>query len=298
MARLLRVGYGCSLALVVIAILAVLTLVTWLMLPRIAAQVDELAARLPTASETVRRYLDQYRWGKAITTQMELGRLLPSRSDIVAQITGIASSTLNSIANLFIILFVGLYGAVGPQTYVDGLVCLFPLRRRSRVRQILAAIDQTLVWWLVGRLCSMVVIGAGTALGLWLLGVPLALTLGMIAAVLGFIPYVGPILAGLPAVLIGLKQGPQQAWPVLTLYVGLQTVESYLLTPLVQQRAIALPPAFQLATQVLAGVLFGLMGLALATPLSAAGLVVVRIAYIEDVLGDFWEHSADEQEPT
>jgi len=166
-----------------------------------------------------------------------------------------------------------------------------PLPARPRAREVLAELKRTLGWWLLGRLCSMLVIGTATGVGLRLLGVPLALTLGLIAALLSFVPYIGPILAALPAVLIGLTQGPLQAFHVLLFYVGLQTLESYLFTPLVQRRAIALPPALQLAAQVLAGVLFGVIGLALATPLTAAGQVLVRMIYVEGMLGDRGEVS-------
>lgn len=286
MAHHLHLSHGWSIAVVVLALMGAMGTTGWLMLPRIAVQVDELAARLPTAVESLRQQVQTYAWGEAALARLQVERLLPSRSDIVAQITGVASSTLGGIANLFVILFVGIYGASEPQTYSNGLIRLIQPSRRPRAREILDELDQTLGAWLLGRLCSMLVVGVATGLGLWLLDVPLALTLGLIAAVLGFVPYIGPILAGIPAVLIGLTQGPQQALYVLLFYLGLQTLESYLLTPLVQRRAVALPPALQIGTQVLAGVLFGVMGLALATPLTAAGQVIVRMAYIEDVLGD------------
>jgi predicted PurR-regulated permease PerM len=285
-ARRLRLPYAWSLAAVLLGLAAAIGTVGWLMLPRIAFQLDELMARLPAAVESLRRQVQTYEWGQAALARMEVERLLPSRSDILARITGVASSTLGGIANLFVILFVGVYGATEPRTYGDGFVRLIRPAKRDRARQILDELYRTLGWWLLGRLCSMVVVGVATGLGLWLLGVPLALTLGLIAAVLGFVPYVGPIVAAVPAVLIALTQGPQQAFNVLLFYAGLQTLESYLLTPLVQRRAVALAPALQIAMQVLAGVLFGVVGLALATPLTAAGQVIVRMAYVEDVLGD------------
>lgn len=284
--RRLRLPHIWSLIAVVLSLVAGSAALGWLMLPRIAPQVDELAARLPAAVQSLQRYIQAYEWGQAAMARMEVDRLLPSRSDIVARIAGVASTTLGGVANLFVILFVGVYGATEPRTYSEGFVLLVPPARRRRAREVLDELDRTLGWWLLGRLCSMVVVGTATGVGLWLLGVPLALTLGLIAAVLSFVPYVGPILAGIPAVLIGLTQGPQQAIYVLVFYFGLQMLESYLVTPLVQRRAISLPPALQLATQVLAGVLFGVMGLALAPPLTAAGQVIVRMVYVEDLLGD------------
>lgn len=285
-ARWLRLPYAWSLTAILLGAVIGLGLLGWLMLPRIAVQVDELMARLPVAIESLGQRIETYEWGRAALARIEVERLLPSRSDIVARITGVASTTLGGIVNLFVILFVGIYGATEPHVYSNGFLRLVHPARRHRAREILDELYRTLGWWLVGRLCSMLVIGAATGIGLWLLGVPLALTLGLIAAVLGFVPYIGPIVAGVPAVLIGLTQGAPQALYVLLFYLGLQTLESYLLTPLVQRRALSLPPALQISTQVLAGVLFGVTGLALATPLTAAGQVIVRRAYIEDFLGD------------
>jgi predicted PurR-regulated permease PerM len=132
----------------------------------------------------------------------------------------------------------------------------------------------------------MSLVGILTALGLWLLGVPLALILGLIAALLEFVPYIGTILSAVPAILLALLQGPMQALWVVLLYFVIQSIESYLLTPLVQQRVVSLPPALVLAAQVLMGVLFGAWGIILATPLTAALLVLVQMLYIEDILGD------------
>jgi predicted PurR-regulated permease PerM len=282
----LRLPYAWALTTVVLAVAVGIGSLGWLMLPRIAVQVDELATRLPTAVESLRQQIQTYEWGRAALARMEVERLLPSRSDIVAQITGVASSTLGWIANLLVILFVGIYGATEPRTYSNGFIRLVHPKRRRRARQVLDELYLRLGWWLLARLCSMLAVGTATGLGLWLLGVPLALTLGLIAAVLSFVPYIGPIVAGIPAVLIALTLGPLQALYVLLFYVGLQTLESYLLTPLVQRRALALPPALQISAQVLAGVLFGVMGVALATPLTAALQVIVRMVYVEDMLGD------------
>ena len=131
-----------------------------------------------------------------------------------------------------------------------------------------------------------------TAVGLWLLGVPLALTLGLLSGLLNFIPNVGPLLAAAPALLIALTQGPTQALYVALLYLAYQSVDGYLLTPIVTQRTVAVPPAVTLLAQVLLGASAGLYGLLLASPLVAAGLVIVRLLYVEDILGDDGETSA------
>jgi len=127
---------------------------------------------------------------------------------------------------------------------------------------------------------AMSVVGVLTWLGLWLVGVPLAPILGLIAALLAFIPNIGPIIAAVPAVLLALSDGPTMALQVVGVYVAVQALESYAITPLIQQERVSLPPALIISTQLLMGVLFGVLGLALATPMAALGLTIIREAYV------------------
>src|SRR5690606_44568 len=124
------------------------------------------------------------------------------------------------------------------------------------------------------QLISMTVVGVLTGAGLWLLGLPLAFILGALAALLAFIPNIGPVLAAVPAVLLALADGPTTVLWVIGIYVGVQAVESYLITPVVQQESVSLPPALTISFQLLMGVLYGILGLALATPLAALGLAL------------------------
>ncbi len=128
----------------------------------------------------------------------------------------------------------------------------------------------TLQWWLIGQVFLMLVIGVLIGLGLWLLKVPLALALAILAGLLTFIPYLGPILSAVPAVLFALTESPTLAFYVALLYIGVQTVESYLLEPIVQRKTVYLPPALTIFSQVVLGVLVGGLGVALALPLVAA----------------------------
>jgi predicted PurR-regulated permease PerM len=215
-----------------------------------------------------------------------VNEVVSSQQDLLSQVTGLFSRTLNAITNFVLILFIGLYLAVTPDLYVGGLVGLVPVGRRSRARQVIQAAGHTLRWWLVGRIFSMIVIGVLSVLGLWLIGVPLALVLGLLAGLLGFIPILGPILALVPPLLLALSNSPQQALYVVLLYGGIQIVESYFLTPMVQQRAVSLPPVLTISSQLILGLLFGFMGIAMAPPLAAMGMVLVQMLYVEDTLGD------------
>ncbi|WP_420473766.1 AI-2E family transporter [Noviherbaspirillum sp. ST9] len=140
--------------------------------------------------------------------------------------------------------------------------------------------------WLRGKLLSMTVVGAATAIGLTILGVPLALALGLVAGLLDFIPYIGPVLAAIPALLIAFSQGPMLALYVILLFIVLQLLEGYLLLPLIERKTVSMPPALTITMQVLMGLAFGLAGIALATPLTAVVAVLVAMLYVEDVLDD------------
>jgi predicted PurR-regulated permease PerM len=132
----------------------------------------------------------------------------------------------------------------------------------------------------------MAFVGIVTGIGLALLGMPMALTFGILAGLLDFVPNFGPLLAALPVVLLALVQSPTQALWVVLLYVGVQTLEAYLISPLVERRTASVEPAAIIGSQLLAAVLLGGPGVVLATPIAAVTLVLVRMLYLEDVLGE------------
>jgi predicted PurR-regulated permease PerM len=196
-----------------------------------------------------------------------------------------------------IIVFLGIYLAAQPKLYVDGLAGLFPRGMRRRICEVLTELGETLKWWLIAQGIDMFIIGTATAVGLWALRVPLALTLGVLAALFNFIPNFGPIISYVPAVLLALVDSPEKAVYVTILYIVLQNVEGYLLLPLLQRGAVDTPPAILIASQVLLTLLVGGLGLALSAPLTACALIVVKMLYIHDVLGDPVELATHKEPP-
>jgi predicted PurR-regulated permease PerM len=186
-----------------------------------------------------------------------------------------------------VILFLTLYIAAEAGRYAGGLVWLAPPVRRPRVAEILHETASTLWYWMLGRLFSMAVVGGMTTLGLWLLGVPLPIALGFLAGIMTFVPYIGSIASAVLSVLIAASADLMLAVYVIALYVGVHLVEGYILAPLVQRRVVRLPPALTLSAQIILGVLAGFVGLLFAEPLTAVARIIVRMVYVEDILGDY-----------
>jgi predicted PurR-regulated permease PerM len=254
--------------------------------PPISAQINDLLAQLPQAVSRLREQLLSQPWADRLLTSQRALQFIPPPAEVLGGVTQAFSVTFGILANGFIILFIGIYGAAAPDDYVRGLVRLAPPERRDRVREVIDALARALRWWMVGRLTMMIAVGVLTAGGLWIAGVPTPLALGLIAALLAFVPYVGPLLAMVPAVLVALLVSLTKVAYVVIVFGVVQTLESYLITPLVQRRAVSLPPAVLLSAQIAAGVLAGATGVLLATPLVVVVIVLLQMLYVEDVLGD------------
>ena len=276
---------GLALALVCVAVIGGLVALGLTAAPVLAEQGTQLWEQLPRAAARLRARLEQYPWGRTAMEQFSVERALSAVGDVAGGATTAAVSTFGALGTFVFIVVLGVFLAADPETYSAGLLALVAPSGRVRAAAVLRQLAHTLGSWLVAQLLSMAVIGALTTIGLWLLDVPLAVVLGVIAALLTFIPNLGPILASLPALLLALAADPARALWVAALYVGVQVIEGNVTTPLIQQRTIALPPALILAAQLLLGGLYGLLGLALATPLVAAVLTLVQLLYVHGFLG-------------
>ena len=190
----------------------------------------------------------------------------------------------NAVAQMLVVLFAGIFLAAQPRFYATGALELFPEARRPLIGMAMAESEKALRLWLKGQVIAMVAVGTLTGLGLWLLGVPSALILGMIAGLLEFVPYLGPILAAVPGVLLALAMSPDLAIWVAMLYFAVQQFEGYVLTPLVQQYAVDLPGVLLLFSLLGFGILFGTLGVVLAAPLTVVTYVLVKRLYVIETL--------------
>jgi predicted PurR-regulated permease PerM len=282
-----RIPLGWAKFIAVMLLVLSLGGTVWLLGPPLVTGVDELMNRLPQALNRLQSTVESY----GITVDLPSNPLQNVTrtlftSGIISRLTDWFSTAIGIFTGLLIIIFSGLYFLLEPKTYVNGLLRLLPIEKRQRANSVLKTIGHSLRWWFLGRFCSMAVVGIFTYIGLIWLGLPAAFALATFAALLSFIPNLGPILSTIPAVMVGLAQGPFIALYVVGLYAGIQTVESYFITPMIQRSAVSLPPVFLLLVQLAMGVIFGGLGLLLATPLAVILVISTQMLYIEDVLGD------------
>ncbi len=211
---------------------------------------------------------------------------LPDPGGLLGQVRVAFAATFGVLGNIGVIAVIGVFIAAQPGIYRDGAVKLVAPANRPRFREVMDEIGLTLRHWLVGQAVTMVIIGLVVWAALAAVGLPGAILLALTAAIFNFIPIIGPIFAGVPIVLVAMSQ---EWWVVayaLGVYVVVQFLEGNVLTPLIQRRAVSMPPALIMASLVIMGLLFGIVGVVLATPLAAVIMVAVKRLYIEDVLGD------------
>jgi predicted PurR-regulated permease PerM len=278
-------GRGWSLAVVAVALLALVAVAAFLVGPAIAGQLGELTDALGRGVERVRGYLEEAPWGKQLRDILSEG-MQQGGGSVLRLVSGALTGVLDILLAVVLILFAGIYFAASPKAYTEGLVWLFPPSRHGRAREVLATAGNALWLWLLGQLAIMAAVGVLTALGLMLIGVPLAIALGVIAALLEFIPFLGPFLAAVPVLLVALTVDTSTALYALLLFVVIQQLEGNVLEPLVQRKAVSLPPVLVLVATIAFALLFGILGAVLATPLLVVVVVLVKMLYMEDALGE------------
>lgn len=281
-----RMPRGLALVVVALLIAGFLFALGWLAGPRVVQQFTLLTTRMPEAVNSVKSILMERAWGRDLLAKLSsAGQILPLGIELIGGITGVFKIALGLVTGAVIVLFVGIYLAVNPSVYIDNAIRLLPAAKHQRAREVVRSVGQALHWWLIGRFTSMALVGIFTAIGLFVTGVPLALTLAIIAALASFVPYLGAILSAVPAIVVALAENPIKVISVVIVYLGVHFLEGYFITPLIQRRAVSIPPALLLTVQIVMGVLVGTIGILLATPLAVAAIVVIQMIYVEDVLG-------------
>jgi predicted PurR-regulated permease PerM len=281
-AERLRISQHFALALTTLALVLVFVGFLGAFGARAANQFALLGAQLPDAWNATRSWLNSWELGRWLLTIGE-DAATGAASTILSALP-LASGLLGWIANIALILVIGIYLASDSETYVHGAMRLLPPSKRKRTRQIINAAGADLRKWLLAMTLDMLFLGTLTGLGLYVIGVPVAFALGILSGLSVFVPYIGPIVAIVPGLLIALSVSPALALSAAVVYIVAQQLEGNIALPLLQRWTVRMPPAVSLLAIVAFGLLFGVWGVLLATPLAVVTIRIVRMAYVEDFL--------------
>jgi predicted PurR-regulated permease PerM len=218
--------------------------------------------------------------------RQDLSQFIADPGRLFGHVQSAVSGAYVVVMNTVVIICLGLFFAAHPGAYRDGVLRLVPVTRRERVRDVTDEMGQMLRSWLLSQLARSIVVAVVLWLVLQVLGVPGAPLLGLQAGVANFVPYLGPLIAALPIALAAMPLGLSSLAWVMAIYFCIQTIEGFVVAPLIQKEAVDVPPAWTLFAIVLLGAMFGIMGVALAAPLLAVGRIAVLRFYIDDWLGD------------
>ena len=278
--RRTKLPFGVALALSVLGLLALIGGAFAFFGATLQGEFAELATRLPAAWANLQTRMQTSTIGAAVLERAQ--GLAPSGQAIVNAVTTALAAVGGALSGLVIVLIGGLYLAAQPTLYTVGLLRLIPPQARGPAAETLDAISVSLRNWLKGQALGMLFVGIATGLGLWLVGVPAAWAIGLVAGLAEFVPYLGVLVAGIPAVVLGFGQGTDTGLWTIGVLIAVQQLQGNLVMPLLQNRMVDLPPAVTIFGIIAAGILFGVAGVLLATPLTIVVLVLVRRLYLEE----------------
>ncbi len=278
------IGITAALGLVVIAVVAALGGSLWFFGAVAAGQLDELARQVPAGLRVLIGQIEATEYGHYAIAQLRIAGIAGASGWIARTVSTLAQALVLGLGSVVLTFCASVYLAAQPDRYRQMCLRVLPAALRPRVALLFARSIAVLRQWMAGQVLVMLLIGVASELGLWALGIEAALALGMVGGLLTFIPYVGAILAAVPATLIALTQSPAHAAVVLAMYGAIHFVEGNFVTPLVQSQASALPPVLALLGTVGITVLFGASAVLLAAPLTLLVLVAIDVLWVEAAL--------------
>ena len=279
----LKLRRSLAFSMVVTFIAVCLGLGTWMRGAAIAQQFSDLQVDLPAAVHQVVSRLEAQRWGHWLLSRYAgWDQISSGLSYLLTRIGGAVATTASTLIGIFVVVAVSLYVAAEPASYLRILHHLTPVAHRGKLNLCLASATQLLRSWLFAKAISMLSIGVFIAVGLWALHVPLAGTLGFIAALLTFIPNLGPVISVVPAALLAFAISPTKGILTMLLFGIAHFLEGNIVTPLLERKIVTLPPALSLAVQLLLASVTGAIGVVLAAPLTAAMLGILMVLHPTD----------------
>ncbi|MCQ8278074.1 AI-2E family transporter [Acetobacteraceae bacterium KSS8] len=286
--RFTRMPFWVSLTLVVLAMIGLFAGFVLVAGPGLADQAVKLKQALSDQAHGLHDRLAGTNWGDTILNQLPaslggnrqgganggIGAGSISK-EMFGSVAGILGSVFGLFGTLLVIVVAGLYLAASPETYANGVLRLVSKPHRPHARTLLQAAGNALWAWSAGQALDMLVVGVLSGLGLWAIGVPLALVLGVVAGLCNFVPYIGAAIGAIPAIVIAFSVGSGAGLETCALYAVIQGFEGNVMAPLIQNRAVHLPPGLTILSQTAFGAILGVPGLIFATPLTAAILAVM-----------------------
>lgn len=273
------IPYRIAFAFTVLGFVAIVAGLLVAIVPQIADQASQLTVELPRALNAA---------GEWVAERTEVARnpevvegVNQQLLDFVGQFVPLAINMISTAIGSFAVIILAIFLAYRPALYRDLVIRISPPQARDKITRVYDETAVGLRSWVLGKTVTMVLVGLATWLGLVLFKIPGALALAALAAVLEFIPNLGPTIAAAPAVVAAFLISPATALWVAIFYFVLQQVQSGLTVPLVERRAVDIPPAALLIWQIMLAIGFGLLGLFVATPLLAVIIVATRVLYVE-----------------
>jgi predicted PurR-regulated permease PerM len=274
------IPFRLAFALVLVAFLGTLVGLLVAIIPQLVTQVTQLAGQLPGTVDSAAAWLDAKTGRQGPSSELSAS-IKRQAGQFIGRFVPVAFNALAALLGSFAVITLAAFLAAEPAVYRDQLLRIVPAEQRDRWTRLYAEAGGNLRAWVIGKACTMLFIGVVTYIGLTLLKVPGALALAAFAAMMEFIPNFGPTIAALPAMLAGFAVRPVTAIYVAVFYFLLQQVQNAITVPLVERRAVNIPPAALLVWQLMLALGFGIMALFVATPLLAVVVVAIRILYLE-----------------
>lgn len=268
--RVLPIGRGIRLAIVSVCVALFLVGTFWLAGSQLAGQAEALQT---VVTAQVNRLLG---WVHSIGLLPNDGSGVGSMGDIgkqlmgsLGRVTSFVGSALGAVSSLAMIVVIGLFVAIEPRLYERGVAWMLPMESRANFYETASKMGFTLRRLMAGRLLGMAVEGVFTGIFAAIVGIPMAALIGILTGLLAFLPNIGAIVSGVLLILVGFSAGFDTGIWAIVIYIAVQTIDGYIIVPIVAKRSVDLAPALVLGAQLLFGAMFGILGLALADPLVA-----------------------------
>lgn len=286
LARQLNIAEHWGVMIVALLAIIAIGLVAWFGFATLAGQVREFTEAAPRVLRSLVELFNGLPGSEWLKRNTSTESMEPSAQAAASIALAGIGGLLGALGNVLLVLLLGLYIGADPTLYRRGALALLSPGLRPRGEATLNAMAESLRGWLLGQMFGMTFTGVFTFLGLWALGVPLAALLAILTAIFGFMPYIGPVIGAVPAVLIAASQDPSLVPWVVALFFASQNIEGNFLTPMVQKQSSDVPPAVLLGAQAIFGTGLGFLGILLAAPVAAAALAAVRVSYVEGWVED------------